>query len=166
MWHKPCRTFHPWCPCIKTRCLYVMFTTSQTHFACQPCTQYVSSYAMLPTSQNHFTCQTMHTVCIIILMFMTSQTHFACQPCTRYVSSYVMLPTSQTHFACQTMHTVCIIICNNYNITDSLCMSTMQTLCIIIWGRNAYIYIYICTIFHALYQFTQWQTHRSCFKEH
>ena len=21
MWHKPCRTFHPWCPCIKTRCL-------------------------------------------------------------------------------------------------------------------------------------------------
>ena len=23
MWHKPCRTFHPWCPCIKTRCLSV-----------------------------------------------------------------------------------------------------------------------------------------------
>ena len=22
MWHKLCRTFHPWCPCIKTRCLY------------------------------------------------------------------------------------------------------------------------------------------------
>ena len=22
MWHKPCRTFHPWCLCIKTRCLY------------------------------------------------------------------------------------------------------------------------------------------------
>ena len=22
MWHKPCRTFHPWCPCIKTRCLF------------------------------------------------------------------------------------------------------------------------------------------------
>ena len=21
MWRKPCRTFHPWCPCIKTRCL-------------------------------------------------------------------------------------------------------------------------------------------------
>ena len=21
MWHKPCRIFHPWCPCIKTRCL-------------------------------------------------------------------------------------------------------------------------------------------------
>ena len=21
MWHKPCRTFHPWCLCIKTRCL-------------------------------------------------------------------------------------------------------------------------------------------------
>ena len=21
MWHKPCRTFHPWCPCINTRCL-------------------------------------------------------------------------------------------------------------------------------------------------
>ena len=23
MWHKPCRTFHPWCLCIKTRCLYL-----------------------------------------------------------------------------------------------------------------------------------------------
>ena len=23
MWHKPCRTFHPWCPCINTRCLCV-----------------------------------------------------------------------------------------------------------------------------------------------
>ena len=22
MWHKPYRTFHPWCLCIKTRCLY------------------------------------------------------------------------------------------------------------------------------------------------
>ena len=22
MWHKPCRTFHPWCLCIKTRCLF------------------------------------------------------------------------------------------------------------------------------------------------
>ena len=21
MWHKPCRTFHPWCLCTKTRCL-------------------------------------------------------------------------------------------------------------------------------------------------
>ena len=29
MWHKPCRTFHPWCPCIKTRCLsfYLSFDT-------------------------------------------------------------------------------------------------------------------------------------------
>ena len=24
MWHKPCRTFHPWCPCIKTRCLLAL----------------------------------------------------------------------------------------------------------------------------------------------
>ena len=23
MWHKPCRTFHPWCLCIKTRCLFI-----------------------------------------------------------------------------------------------------------------------------------------------
>ena len=23
MWHKPCRTFNPWCLCIKTRCLSV-----------------------------------------------------------------------------------------------------------------------------------------------
>ena len=27
MWHKPCRTFHPWCPCIKTRCLFVIGIT-------------------------------------------------------------------------------------------------------------------------------------------
>ena len=26
MWHKPCRTFHPWCPCIKTRCLFQLMT--------------------------------------------------------------------------------------------------------------------------------------------
>ena len=25
MWHKPCRTFHPWCLCIKTRCLFCKF---------------------------------------------------------------------------------------------------------------------------------------------
>ena len=25
MWHKPCRTFNPWCLCIKTRCLYCPF---------------------------------------------------------------------------------------------------------------------------------------------
>ena len=28
MWHKPCRTFHPWCPCIKTRCLLTYVITS------------------------------------------------------------------------------------------------------------------------------------------
>ena len=29
MWHKPCRTFHPWCVCIKTRCLLpVVITTT------------------------------------------------------------------------------------------------------------------------------------------
>ena len=26
MWHKPCRTFHPWCLCIKTRCLSIHFS--------------------------------------------------------------------------------------------------------------------------------------------
>ena len=31
MWHKPCWTFHPWCPCIKTRCLSVNLITS--HFS-------------------------------------------------------------------------------------------------------------------------------------
>ena len=28
MWHKPCRTFHPWCPCIKTRCLFIFVLIS------------------------------------------------------------------------------------------------------------------------------------------
>ena len=30
MWHKPCRTFHPWCPCIKTRCLFPFWTHQPT----------------------------------------------------------------------------------------------------------------------------------------
>ena len=29
MWHKPCRTFHPWCLCIKTRCLSISLITSR-----------------------------------------------------------------------------------------------------------------------------------------
>ena len=31
MWHKPCRTFHPWCPCIKTRCLYLLSSKCDWH---------------------------------------------------------------------------------------------------------------------------------------
>ena len=35
MWHKPCRTFHPWCLCIKTRCLYVYDMQPQwVHWFC------------------------------------------------------------------------------------------------------------------------------------
>ena len=30
MWHKPCRTFHPWWPCIKTRCLSIIVNTNLT----------------------------------------------------------------------------------------------------------------------------------------
>ena len=30
MWHKPCRTFHPWCLCIKTRCLFMV----SRHLSC------------------------------------------------------------------------------------------------------------------------------------
>ena len=30
MWHKPCRTFHPWCLCIKTRCLSSIVTKINT----------------------------------------------------------------------------------------------------------------------------------------
>ena len=29
MWHKPCRTFHPWCLCIKTRCLFLNVETTR-----------------------------------------------------------------------------------------------------------------------------------------
>ena len=32
MWHKPCRTLHPWCLCIKTRCLSQYFITTYLHF--------------------------------------------------------------------------------------------------------------------------------------
>ena len=31
MWHKPCRTFHPWCPCIKTRCLLSNWITPDSY---------------------------------------------------------------------------------------------------------------------------------------
>ena len=33
MWHKPCRTFHPWCLCIKTRCLSWLFHDSSVSLA-------------------------------------------------------------------------------------------------------------------------------------
>ena len=39
MWHKPCRTFHPWCPCIKTRCLSV-FTGATENRESSWCQQY------------------------------------------------------------------------------------------------------------------------------
>ena len=29
MWHKPCRTFHPWCLCIKTRCLLTILVAEE-----------------------------------------------------------------------------------------------------------------------------------------
>ena len=31
MWHKPCRTFHPWCLCIKTRCLSTLWAKLYQH---------------------------------------------------------------------------------------------------------------------------------------
>ena len=31
MWHKPCRRFHPWCLCIKTRCLCEIFILHHTY---------------------------------------------------------------------------------------------------------------------------------------
>ena len=34
MWHKPCRTFHPWCPCIKTRCLWPYLRRLQCRYTC------------------------------------------------------------------------------------------------------------------------------------
>ena len=33
MWHKPCRTFHPWCLCIKTRCLSVLVIATDASYA-------------------------------------------------------------------------------------------------------------------------------------
>ena len=37
MWHKPCRTFHPWCLCIKTRCLFGWWVV-----ACSTPSQYLN----------------------------------------------------------------------------------------------------------------------------
>ena len=36
MWHKPCRTFNPWCLCIKTRCLYNHLMHSYTYHTHTP----------------------------------------------------------------------------------------------------------------------------------
>ena len=42
MWHKPCRTFHPWCQCIKARCLSV--SVMQLNFCREGITEYSSQY--------------------------------------------------------------------------------------------------------------------------
>ena len=34
MWHKPCRTFHPWCLCIKTRCLSPIVLSTWSSSTC------------------------------------------------------------------------------------------------------------------------------------
>ena len=34
MWHKPCRTFNPWCLCIKTRCLFVVWLEIMLQSSC------------------------------------------------------------------------------------------------------------------------------------
>ena len=34
MWHKPCRTFHPWCLCIKTRCLFTSILGNSDMISC------------------------------------------------------------------------------------------------------------------------------------
>ena len=49
MWHKPCRTFHPWCLCIKTRCLFPYlvqwFPSSMKRFAMCICSKHRSRRA-------------------------------------------------------------------------------------------------------------------------
>ena len=40
MWHKPCRTFHPWCPCIKTRCLSPKY--ARQIYGCEGSPEYVT----------------------------------------------------------------------------------------------------------------------------
>ena len=46
MWHKPCRTFHLWCLCIKTRCLYDLSCHCQSK---QKWSLNISSPAVLST---------------------------------------------------------------------------------------------------------------------
>ena len=50
MWHKPCRTFHPWCPCIKTRCLFNTLTKRPT-FCRKHCVFIEISQNFLPRGQ-------------------------------------------------------------------------------------------------------------------
>ena len=47
MWHKPCRTFNPWCLCIKTRCLYPLKLRAWIPFT------YISWFTGLIFYNNH-----------------------------------------------------------------------------------------------------------------
>ena len=49
MWHKPCRTFNPWCLCIKTRCLCVFLITNVLYTPYQTSIWYRLYFSILST---------------------------------------------------------------------------------------------------------------------
>ena len=50
MWPKPCRTFHPWCLCIKTRCLFVM----SLHHRNRTCVYLIDSRVKIEVDLTHW----------------------------------------------------------------------------------------------------------------
>ena len=62
MWHKPCRTFNPWCLCIKTRCLWCNVSTKvdspgliPTNFRQCPVPSHSTKMGHTPGSHTHKT---------------------------------------------------------------------------------------------------------------
>ena len=83
MWHKPCRTFHPWCPCIKTCCLLSFWSREQILIKFESNHKYFNwnVYAFLKSSTKFppFVTFCKHFICYdhyvdVIMSAMASQT--------------------------------------------------------------------------------------------
>ena len=89
MWHKPCRTFHPWCPCIKTRCLSNLvlgYHGRITLWLPGGCHGH-------PVSQNT-TCQIDNSNFQIILKFGRHLSSSAAEVLVKFQSSHIILNTN------------------------------------------------------------------------
>ena len=54
MWHKPCRTFHHWCLCIKTRCLF-MIIYDNCHCGLEECFDFIKIQSKKSKDLHRFT---------------------------------------------------------------------------------------------------------------
>ena len=98
MWHKPCRTFHPWCPCIKTRCLLCTLVASlMSLMASLVTTSRMQRCFNVPIDSYHeflllFYCCVLLEINLLLLLLLL------------LLSSPI--PTEQIHLAHALMHTL------------------------------------------------------------